>query len=99
MSFLSALSIFFGQGGGGRVKLVSRWASGSVALATLLGHLLLCNKDFQYMYTSRLKDGRKKEKDATTNLFTRLLYYQQYTYIKNNDYLQLQKANRNKHIV
>ena len=34
------------------------------------------------MYTSRLKDGRKKEKDATTNLFTRLLYYQQYTYIK-----------------
>ena len=28
------------------------------------------------MYTSRLKDGRKKEKDATTNLFTRLLYYQ-----------------------
>ena len=49
------------------------------------------------MYTSRLKDGRKKDKDATTNLFTRLLYYQQYTYIKNNDYLQLQKANRNKH--
>ena len=29
------------------------------------------------MYTSRLKDGRKKDKDATTNLFTRLLYYQQ----------------------
>ena len=26
------------------------------------------------MYTSRLKDGRKKDKDATTNLFTRLLY-------------------------
>ena len=39
------------------------------------------------MYTSRLKDGRKKEKDATTNLFTRLLYYQLYTYIKN--YLRL----------
>ena len=48
------------------------------------------------MYNSRLKDGRKKEKDATTNLFTRLLYYQQYTYyIINYDYLQLQKANRN----
>ena len=51
------------------------------------------------MYTSTLKDGRKKEKDATTNLFTRLLYYQQYTYIKNNDYLQLQKAHRNKHSI
>ena len=35
MSFLSALSIFFGQGGGGRVKLVSRWASGSVALGKI----------------------------------------------------------------
>ena len=48
------------------------------------------------MYTSRLKDGKKKEKDVTTNLFTRLLYYRQYTYIINYDYLQLQKANRNK---
>ena len=30
------------------------------------------------MYTSRLKDGRKKDKDATTNLFTRLLYKKYY---------------------
>ena len=52
------------------------------------------------MYTSRLKDGRKKEKDATTNLFTRLLYYQQYTYIIiNYNYLQLQTANQNKHSI
>ena len=33
------------------------------------------------MYTSRLKDGRKKEKDATTNLFTRLYYIINNTHI------------------
>ena len=49
------------------------------------------------MYTSRLKAGKKKEEDATTNLFTRQPYHQQYTHIINYDYLQLQKANRNKH--
>ena len=47
------------------------------------------------MYTSRLEAG-KKEEDATTNLFTRQPYHQQYTHITNYDYLQLQKANRNK---
>ena len=47
------------------------------------------------MYTSRLEAGKKKEEDATTNLFTRQpYYYQQYTHIINYDYLQLQKANR-----
>ena len=46
------------------------------------------------MYTSRLEAGKKKEEDATTNLFTRQPYYQQYTYIINYDYLQLQKANQ-----
>ena len=48
------------------------------------------------MYTSRLEAGKKKEEDTTTNLFTRQPYYQQYTHIINYDYLQLQKANRNK---
>ena len=46
------------------------------------------------MCTSRLEAGKKKEEDATTNLFTRQPYYQQYTHIINYDYLQLQKANR-----
>ena len=50
-----------------------------------------------YMYTSRLEAGKKKEEDATINLFTRLPYYQQYIHIINYVYLQLQKANRNKY--
>ena len=46
------------------------------------------------MYTSRLEAGKEKKEDATTKLFTRQPYYQQYTHIINYDYLQLQKANR-----
>ena len=47
------------------------------------------------MYTSRLETGKKKEEDATTNLFTRQPYYQQYTHIYYNK-LQLFKITESK---